>query len=227
MNLGLRNRHISSDAVPAIRIGPEAEPISCVRASRAERVADELEPDAQRALDQHEVALAGAARARSPPPRRRRRPAAPRRRTLGDRGGQRPDRHQQVDPGLVGQLARARRGRHASVGPELEHVAEHGDAPRGAGARGGRGEVAEGGAHRHRVGVVAAIDDRDPSGQRDALAPPGDSASSTRPAGRHPDRPGGGDRGEQVGPQMGLPEGDLELDPLALRQSITTRSSSS
>jgi hypothetical protein len=27
MNFGLRNRHISSDAVPAIRIRPEIEPV--------------------------------------------------------------------------------------------------------------------------------------------------------------------------------------------------------
>ena len=33
MNFGLRNRHISSEAVPAISTGPDAEPISRLRAS--------------------------------------------------------------------------------------------------------------------------------------------------------------------------------------------------
>ena len=57
--------------------------------------------------------------------------------------------------------ARARRSRawkRDLVGPELEHVAEHRDAAR----RRARGEVVEGGAHRHRVGVVAVVDDDRP-----------------------------------------------------------------
>ncbi len=51
------------------------------------------------------------------------------------------------------------------VGPELEHVAEHGDASPGC----GRGEVVEGGAHRHRVGVVAVVDDDDVARKGDPL----------------------------------------------------------
>src|SRR5919197_885359 len=43
------------------------------------------------------------------------------------------------------------------VGAELQHVAEDGDAT----ARGGRGELVECGAHRHRVRVVAVVHDDD------------------------------------------------------------------
>ena len=51
-------------------------------------------------------------------------------------------------------------------GAELAHVAEHGDAAAGC----GRGEVVEGGTHRHWVGVVAVVDDRDLPRDLDPLA---------------------------------------------------------
>ena len=63
----------------------------------------------------------------------------------------------------------------------------------------GRGEVVERGAHRHRVGVVAVVDDDDPAGQLDALAAQAREARrSTRPAGVDADGARGGDRGQRV-----------------------------
>ena len=74
----------------------------------------------------------------------------------------------------------------------------------------------EGGTHRHRVGVVAAVDDRYPVGQLHAL-PPAGAQRELDPALRgDANRPGRRHRGEQIGSQMGLTEGDLQLDQLAL-----------
>jgi len=56
MNLGLRNRHISSEAVPAIRIGPEAEPVLMLPPRRRAPRRPASGPP-QRALDQHQVAI--------------------------------------------------------------------------------------------------------------------------------------------------------------------------
>jgi len=79
--------------------------------------------------------------------------------------GARADGDEQIDPRGLG--VGADLGVEARlVGPELEHVAEHGDAAAGR----GRGEVVECGAHRHRVGVVAVIDDDDVAGQVRPLA---------------------------------------------------------
>ena len=66
----------------------------------------------------------------------------------------------------------------ALAGPELEHVAEHRDA---APARGGRGELVQCRPHRHRVGVVAVVDDDDAARQLDPLAA---QAPRTRPRSR-------------------------------------------
>ena len=124
---------------------------------RRERVGDPLERHPARALDQHGVAgLAAASRSSaaaaaaspawrcSPPPKRLPRPRGAR----ADGDEQRDARRLRLLPQLaVVALLVAR--------PELEHVAEHGDAPAG----GGRGKLVERGAHRHRVRVVAVVDD--------------------------------------------------------------------
>src|SRR5206468_630702 len=49
-----------------------------------------------------------------------------------------------------------------SLWTELEHVAQHGDATPTCGG----GEVVQGGPHRHRVGVVAVVDDDHVVGER-------------------------------------------------------------
>ena len=98
--------------------------------------------------------------------------------------------------------------------PELEHVAEHRDAARLAG---GRGEVVEGRAHGHRVGVVAVVDDGDTALQAPALAAPSAERDRHRAAWSDPDRACGGDRREQVPAQVLLLEVELQPDPLAAR----------
>ena len=176
MNFGDRKMQMSSEAVPAIRTSP-MQPAPC------ERLGDDLEPDAARALDQHDVAradeLAGAAR----PPRRRRRPRATRRRTCR---ASRPTRGPTVTSRSTpadGRVARrSRGGARASAGAELEHVAEHRDAPAGGLVR---GEIVEGGAHGQRVGVVAVVDDGGAARRaRRARRAARRSATSTRPARR-------------------------------------------
>ena len=78
---------------------------------------------------------------------------------------ERPDGDQDLDAAVA--RVRADLGVEAQlVGAELEHVAEHGDAAPGR----GRAEIVEGGAHRHRVGVVAVVDDDDGPRQLDPLA---------------------------------------------------------
>ena len=183
MNFGLRKMQISSAAVPPKRIrpiqrlpaGPAARPSAAARVHARRRArararaapAHPLQADAARALHEHRVArraaalasssaaalrvghgvaLAGERAAPSPRPAGRR-SRAPRRRAA----------------------SRARRSRGAGaalVGPELEHVAEHRHAPPGRGL----GEVVDRGAHGHRVGVVAVVDQHDPVRQRDPLA---------------------------------------------------------
>ena len=125
MNFGDRKTQISSDAVPGDQHLTHAD-ASC------ERLGDDLEPDAARALDEHDVARLDEL-------------ADQRRRLVrvGDRVGlavervehrdrARADGHQHVH-------ARRRRGlAHLAVQlglarAQLEHVAEHGDAPASAG----------------------------------------------------------------------------------------------
>ena len=97
MNFGLRNRQISSDAVPAIRTRPEVgADHACCPPSVASALADELEPDPARALDEHHVA--GLRAARGDQRGRLARVGDAWRlavESLGDRGGQRPDGDQQ------------------------------------------------------------------------------------------------------------------------------------
>ena len=93
------------------------------------------------------------------------------------------------------------------VGAELEHVPEDGDPT----ARRRRREVVEGGAHRHRVGVVAVVHDDEPVGEHLALAAAlaerdGHAAARLRPRG-----PGGGQRGEGVAAHVGARELELEV----------------
>ena len=119
MNLGLRKRHISSEAVPAISTRPEIEPIrsqtagDSVGRSRGRRggqvVADALESHATGGLDQHDVAgpnqprddgrglscVGGHVRAIT-------RPVA-----LGDCLRQRPNSDQNVDPARRASICRA------------------------------------------------------------------------------------------------------------------------
>ena len=149
---------MSSAAVPAMRTSPIRR--------RFQRPGDDLEAHAARGLDEHGVAGAQQARARA-------RAAAaasatrctspPSRRPCARRSG--PTVTSSVDAAVA--RVRADLGVEALlVGPELEHVAEHGDAASGR----GRGEIVECGAHRHRVGVVAVVDDDDPARELDPLA---------------------------------------------------------
>ena len=132
---------------------------------------------------------------------------------LADRLGQRPHRHQHVHPGIVDQLTELGMV-VARLGAELEHVPEHRHAPGGAGTLGGRGEIRQGSAHRHRVGVVAAVEERYPAGERHYLASAGREAQRNAARRRHAHGLGRGHRGKQIRPQVGLTERDLELDPL-------------
>ena len=109
---------------------------------------------------------------------------------VGHVRGARPDGDEHVDARSRGRGRRSPRG-SGLVGPELEHVAEHGDAAPGR----GRGEVVEGGAHRHRVGVVAVVDDDDPAGQLDPLAAQARQRDVDQPVGLDADGARGGQRG--------------------------------
>ena len=71
-----------------------------------------------------------------------------------------------------------------SSGPELEHVAEHGDAPAGRGQL----EILESCAHRHRVGVVAVIDDDHAAREHPPLAPATGEGDLDRPVRRDAER---------------------------------------
>ena len=98
---------------------------------------------------------------------------------------------------------------------QLEHVAEHGHPPGAPIAPRARGELVEGGAHRHRVGVVAVVDQGHVPDQLHPLAAPRRQRQLDPARSPHPDRPRGGHRGEQVAAQVGLLEAHLELDALA------------
>ncbi len=130
---------------------------------------------------------------------------------------QRSDRDQDVDADVAGVRADLL-VEPPLVRAELEHVAEHRDAAGPAGACGrGRGEIVEGGAHRHRVGVVAVIDQQDVVRELTPLTAAGAEDEVDVPARGDADRLRGRDGGEEVRAQMGLRERDLELDRLALR----------
>src|SRR4029079_19217079 len=121
MNLGDRNTQMSSEAVPAIRTSP-------MSGSSRERFGDGLEPDPARGLDKHDVAGADEVRGQRRCLTRARGAVrlALKRRTHLLR--QRTDGDEHVNAGRARVLAEL-----AMVGalgrPELEHVAEHGDAP--------------------------------------------------------------------------------------------------
>ncbi len=119
---------------------------------------------------------------------------------------QRADGDEHVDAALGGVRADLRVEARL-VGPELEHVAEHRHAPGGC----GRGEIVEGGAHRHRVGVVAVVDDEHPPGQLDALAAQRAQAHVQASRGLHADGARRGQRGQRVGPHV--LRGERQLEP--------------
>ena len=77
---------------------------------------------------------------------------------VGDRRRQRPNGHEDVDAGR-GRLLTELGVELPLLGPQLQHVAEHGDATGAVGGGGSGLEVVEGGAHRDRIGVVAVVDD--------------------------------------------------------------------
>ena len=181
MNFGDRKTQMSSDAVPAMRTSPIRRAVR-----RSSACGDDLEADAARGLDQHGVAGADERRDErrggrggvghvvdlAPP-----RDAAA---IVGAASG--PDGESRSTP-AVAAWAPTSLVEGLLVGPELEHVPEHGDAA----ARRRRGEVVEGGAHRHRVGVVAVVDDDD-ARRRGPRAGRGSSlsATATRPRGSPP-----------------------------------------
>ena len=117
MNFGLRNRHISSDAVPAISTRPESGARHASSSLAPSASADELQAHPARGLDEHDVArarqlwddrrgLAGVGHG-----------VGLAAEALGDRRRQRPDRDQDVDAGGGGVLAELRRGNSRSSGP--------------------------------------------------------------------------------------------------------------
>ena len=204
MNLGLRNRHSEQrrgtrdQDTPGDRAHQACGPRAVGRGlGRLQRPAHPLETDRERALDQHHVT--GADQLGNQVGRRRRVGhgvdlAAER---LGDRLGQRPDRDQQPDAG-AGHLLAELDVVAARTRTELAHVSEYGHQPAVGRAPGGLHEVLEGGAHRHRVGVVAAIDQGHVPGKRDVLTAPGGQLErdatlqgSRRPRPRRPPRAGG------------------------------------
>ena len=106
--------------------------------------------------------------------------------------------------------------------PQFEHVAEHGDAAPGS----GHGQLVESGPHRHRIGVVAVVDDGDAVREVDPFAAQRPrSGTSTRPVRPHAHGQRRGHGRQRVEPVVGLGVGQLELDPLPAA-SIATRSPS-
>jgi hypothetical protein len=131
--------------------------------------------------------------------------------------GARADGHEHVDAGA------ARVGSDLGVearllGPELEHVAEDGDAAPGR----GRGEVVEGGAHRHRVGVVAVVDDDDATRELEPLAAKARERHAQLAVRLDADRPCCRERRERVAAHVGA----RERQPQAVgeRVDVTARS---
>ena len=176
MNFGDRKMQMSSEA------RARDEDLAHQRAAR-ERLGDDLEADAARALDEHACRRARTSSARAPRrPRRRRRRASRRRSASAMRAARGPTVTSTSTPRSRA-CAPISAWKRRLVGPELEHVAEHRDAAPGR----GRGEVVEGGAHRHRVGVVAVVDDDHRARELDPLAAQRrSSATSTGPRGSTP-----------------------------------------
>src|SRR4051794_38223650 len=162
MKRGLRKTQMSRAAVPPIRTSPTSE-----------RLGDRFESDASRGLDEHGVALGHE--------------------LLDELGGGGGVRDSVVAAHARGQ--RAHGDEHVGalarvctdllveadlVGTELEHVAEHRDTA----SRRAR-ELVEGGAHRHRVGVVAVVEDDRPVVELDALPAAGGELDIHEPARVH------------------------------------------
>ena len=198
MNFGLRKMQISSEAVPAIRIAPIRRSTSTRTAPARERLGDASRPTPREAFTSTVspgASSSGTSAAASPASADAVRLAVERRRPSRPRAA--PTATSTSTP-RVGRVradlaveARARRGRARACRR----------APRrGAPSRGGRGEVVEGGAHRHRVGVVAVVDHGHPAGQLRRRSPAHRRERDRRraPPATHADRPRGGDRGEQV-----------------------------
>ena len=94
----------------------------------------------------------------------------------------------------------------ALLGPELEHVAEHGDAAPGR----GHAEVVECGAHRHRVGVVAVVHDDDPARELDPLPAHVRQRHVDLALGLDADRARRGQRGERIQTHVRRGEGQCQ-----------------
>ena len=235
MNLGLRKMQISSAAVPPIRMRPiSAAPArrrsapALRRAPLARPVAPRsacchaLEADAARALHEHRVAARAAApRSSSAAAAASRTLCASPANAVAHLGGQRPDGHEQLDPARGARARRSRGAGAALAGPSSSM------SPSTATRRPARrlGEVVERGAHRHRVGVVAVVDQRPP--RRAARTRSPRSAEKRRPAsprGVDAERPRGRHRGEQVAQVVRLREGRLaaSIRSAVARSSITT-----
>ena len=179
MKRGDRKMQMSRAAVPRDQDLAHQAP------SRLQRLGHDLEADAARALDAAPCRPARSERRqRARPPRRRRaarRPPRSRRRSARPAGRRRRAASTPAAARVGADLGVEAR----LVGPELEHVPEHGDPAPGR----GRGEVVECGAHRHRVGVVAVVDDDDAAGELDPLAAEARERDvAARPRARRPGR---------------------------------------
>ena len=212
MNFGLRNRQISSDAVPASRIGPDADPLTPAPARAAPRRPGRRRTPSQ--PDQHQIS--GAQQPRDDGGRRGR---------VIDRDGSPANRS--AIPTARGPTVTSRStpaaaaSRRARVIVAPRRSAAPSMSPSTATRRAGRARRLwrgpQRGAHRHRVRVVAVVDQRDPARRPEARSSPRPAESSSSPAGRaHPDRPGGGHGGEEIGADA-PGEGDLQLDEFAGR----------
>ena len=218
MNFGLRKMQMSSAAVPPKRIRPISAPARrrarapAHRAhareapirhraprprARARRRASPSRAPCRRARSSVRSSSAAAGRVRAP---RATRPRTPR----AHLGRQRAHGHEQRPPrarAACSPISRCRRGPRRA---QLEHVAEHRHAPPG----GRLGEVVDRGAHGHRVGVVAVVDQDHLAGRARAArraaprsAPPRCRSGSTPSAARR------GDGREQVAQVVRLREG--------------------
>jgi len=160
---GTEDRHISSDAVARIRIGPEAEPVLTrspsppaprrrAPARRRGRALTSTTSPSRSSSGTMVAAWAASETACASPSKPSPIAAAS--------GPTSPARSTSAAPAAP----RARRGSRARARP-AQHVAEHGNAPEPAGARRRVAEVGQSGAHRHWVGVVAVVDDRNSARQ--------------------------------------------------------------
>ncbi len=195
MNRGERNMQISSAAVPAMRTSPISRGARLTACSPTPRDAltstvspgrTSLSTSGDGLLGVGDRAVAGHVRRQRPD---------------GDHDVGAPARVR-ADLLVVGDL----------VGAELEHVAEHGDAP----AR-RTGELVEGGAHRHRVGVVAVVHDGDPVRAARAAAPAARTARPRRArAGWTPSARAAASARHRVAAQVRGVEGQLDALEVAL-----------